>query len=457
MITARANFKINTLNEIKLLTVGYEKSELLFKIANKVLDDALSGSNRLTFDDLPLGYKTNSLYIASSLIYYSLRHIEYNYYFPKYEIYGIIDYLKGFYPENSTMKSAITKIVPKLYSFLSDSLKEKILYFPIKNSKINEKVRKRVEEIKKLKRSEDFLSKLKKNIYKFSNKLPDSIKSYNLALSILIDALEQPNQFSYQSLLESSRWFSTPKFYAIPFLFFAYNHEDFKASNSLNISDFSDKFFVDYKKSNQAIIGFIFKYLSTKMKEKIQYKPKEIYDPKEKFNEYRMWEYFNNMIGIFKVKNHEIYFERAKKLYKNAISKGFNTNSMITKHPRYLATTLIYFILLMEEEFDITKKELINKLKINSHPLENFIYKVMKHFSQYVDIKQKISKYDELAFKEELLKIYDYNEKISRGDNLILMDLIIATLEIYENQFEKLITDFIFISKKKKQSEILEK
>ncbi|GAI69996.1 unnamed protein product, partial [marine sediment metagenome] len=248
----QANFKINSLNKIKLLTVGYEKSELLTKIANMILDDALSGSYRLTLDDLPYGYKTNSLYIASTLIYYSLRHIEYNYYFPKYEIYGVFDYLKEFYPENSTMKSAITTIIPKLYSFLSDSLKEKILYFPIKNSKINESIRERVEEIKKLKRSEVFLSKLKKNIYKFSNKLPDSIKNYNLALSILNDALEQPNQFSYQCILDNSRWFSTPKFYAIPFLFFAYNHEDFKASNFLKISDFSDKFFVGYKKSNQA-------------------------------------------------------------------------------------------------------------------------------------------------------------------------------------------------------------
>ena len=224
----------------------------------------------------------------------------------------------------------------------------------------------------------------------------------------------------------------------------------------MNISEFSDKFFLDYKKSNQVITAFIFKYLSTEMKEKIQYKPQERYDPKGDFNEYKMWEYFNNIIEIF-FNNDIQYLEYAKRLYSNAISRGFKTETMTTKHPRYLATALVYFILLAEGKKDITKKEMINKLKIKGFNLDYTIYKVIKHFSQFVDIQQKLSKYDELDFKEELLKIYNYNEEISREDNLILLDLIITTLEFYKNQFEKLKDDLTFIAKKRKPSAILEK
>jgi len=119
-----------TLDKIKVFSSKFKDSKLLIEIAIEFFKDLVTGPHILTVDDLPLGCKTNPKYLAISLIYYALRHINYTNKYSNYESYGILEFIYDNFPNDTTMKLAITNTVPALYDFISRSIKKKILYHP---------------------------------------------------------------------------------------------------------------------------------------------------------------------------------------------------------------------------------------------------------------------------------------------------------------------------------------
>jgi len=120
------------LNEVKKISVNFKDAEILTEIATEIFEDLITGSNKLIVDNLPQGYKTDPKYLAISIIYYGLRHIRYINRHANFKSYGILKFINDNFPDDTTMKLAISNTVPGVYNFISDKLKSKILYHPQK-------------------------------------------------------------------------------------------------------------------------------------------------------------------------------------------------------------------------------------------------------------------------------------------------------------------------------------
>jgi len=140
------------LNEIKNFSANFDDAEILTKIATEIFKNLVSGPNKLTVDRLPQGFKTNPKYLAISIIYYGLRHIRYINRHTDFKSYGILSFINDNFPNDTTMKLALSNTVPGIYDFISDSLKSKILYQPlIKFPKENYNKKKFLKELEKIK------------------------------------------------------------------------------------------------------------------------------------------------------------------------------------------------------------------------------------------------------------------------------------------------------------------
>jgi len=120
-----------TLEEIKSFSLNFEDAEFLAEIAIEIFNDLITGESQLKVDDLPLGFKTNPKYLAISLIYYALRHIDYCNKYKRFQSYGILEFINEHFSTNTTMNLAISNTVPALYNYISEGLKSKILYIPL--------------------------------------------------------------------------------------------------------------------------------------------------------------------------------------------------------------------------------------------------------------------------------------------------------------------------------------
>lgn len=140
------------LKEVKDFSINFDDAETLNELATKIFKDLVSGPNKLIVDRLPLGYKTNPKYLAISIIYYGLRHVKYINRHARFKSYGILSFINDNFPEDTTMKLALSNTVPGIYDFLSNSLKSKILYQPLKKfPRENFNKKKFLEELEKIK------------------------------------------------------------------------------------------------------------------------------------------------------------------------------------------------------------------------------------------------------------------------------------------------------------------
>ena len=264
------NFRQITIEELKLQTQKIPK--LLLTVSIKIFDDTLSKPNGLIADDLPLGFKLKIEYLAGSLIFYALNHCDFNELHPKYKLYTITEYINEFHPNDTTWKLAIQNVVPFLYDYLSDSLKVQISYFPIRGHDVNEEVKDRVSKLRENKSSNKFIESLKEYIKEYSKKLPHSDSMNQRAIRILEDAKSPPNKFCYTEKIVKKIWFGSAEELSPCFLFLAYNHLDSKCE-SLNLLEFSEKYFNEYKDALQTNVSFVFGYLSQVLREDINYTP----------------------------------------------------------------------------------------------------------------------------------------------------------------------------------------
>ncbi|MHA1669969.1 MAG: hypothetical protein ACTSV5_05250 [Promethearchaeota archaeon] len=221
------------------------------------------------------------------------------------------------------------------------------------------------------------------------------------------------------------------------------------------MTEFSEIYFADYKDSNYSNVAFIYYYLTDDIKEILLYRPKKFYNDKQEVDFRKLKEFLKKFIGIFIEKNQDLYIKRALDLYSEAISNGFNENTLFTKHPKYLAASLAYYSILEYEP--IYKKGFIKKLKEKGYNLPNIFYKVMKQLECFVSIQHSIVIFDEKNLNDFLLKTQIEYKKMERIDNVVLIDLILETLKFYKDRFTDLMDDLEFISKNKKASRLLEK
>jgi len=119
-----------TLKSIFEFCLKFVDSHLLSKLASEIFKDLVEISPRLTVDDLPQGFKTNTRYLAVSIVYFSLRQRVYSRIYKKYESYGVMEFIKEYFPKNTTMKLAITNMIPLIYNYLSEYQKNNIIYKP---------------------------------------------------------------------------------------------------------------------------------------------------------------------------------------------------------------------------------------------------------------------------------------------------------------------------------------
>lgn len=119
-----------TLESILEFCSRFVDSQLLSQLASEIFKDLVERSPQLTVDDLPQGYKTNIRYLAVSIVYFSLRQRVYSRIHKKYELYGVMKFIKEYFPNNTTMKLAITNMIPLIYNYLSDYQKNNIIYKP---------------------------------------------------------------------------------------------------------------------------------------------------------------------------------------------------------------------------------------------------------------------------------------------------------------------------------------
>ena len=119
-----------TLDSIFEFCSRFVDSQLLSQLASEIFKDLVEISPQLTVDDLPQGYKTKIRYLAVSIVYFSLRQRVYSRTHKKYESYGVMKFIKEYFPNDTTMKLAITNMIPLIYNYLSDYQKINILYKP---------------------------------------------------------------------------------------------------------------------------------------------------------------------------------------------------------------------------------------------------------------------------------------------------------------------------------------
>ncbi|TFG10240.1 MAG: hypothetical protein EU535_08420 [Promethearchaeota archaeon] len=446
VLEEKENWVLGILEELRNSTNNYEDSELLFDLSEKILQDALSKPNQFKKDDLPSGYKSNPRYIVSVLIYYGLRHINYNKLYPKYELYGVTEFIKEYYPKNSTMNKAITTLVPRFYNFLSSQLKQSILYFP-KSTKyrVEDSIKQRHKKIISRESAITFIQEIKKEITEFSKRFSNPQVIKNLALEILKEAMKEPNPFSKDEILNGNIRLLSSKYYAIAFLFFAYNHRD-NTEQYLGVMDFSRNYFPKYEKYNTSTIPFSYKFLPEEIREDILYRPKKRVVG---FNEMKMWEYFDKYLQTIDLKYTKEHSETAINLYNLAKKNGFNPNEKELHNPKDIAAALLYYSLLFNNYYEISKELISSKLRENGFHISNSFYNVINTFQFF--IQEKISYVPKSHvtleyFEKRLKELKSQYTKIKRLDNSLLIKLILKTLEIFENRFEDFIKDISFIN-----------
>jgi hypothetical protein len=477
IIEARINFEQNILNELKSIAINYEDHELLYKTAKKIVKNAISQPNQLSIDDLPSGCKINPKYTASAFIYYGLRHTDYNDKYEKYKLYGVMEYIKEFYSGNKTMLRALQSIIPLIYRFLSVE-KSSILYFPkSKKYNIEETVKERRQNLWIENRSKIFKNDLEKLINEFSKVFAKQTLIKKITKDLLKDAISEPNSFSKQEILESHIRLTTPKYYCVALLFLAYNHEDYN-KEKLGISNFSRKYFPSYIKENNSTIPFLYKFISPEVKGKINYIPIIRYKDKYKeFDELRLWELVKEFLQAFVDTEIKKYLNQAKSLFSSSKKGGFDLQNLESKNPKYLATTLVYYSLILSDNFNfILKESFLNHMRNAEFTIGNKVYRLISDFNPYVlkHLEQlrikKTKEFDENEietninttelntekskivisiknrsnikrefFLHKLLEIREKHKQNDRNDNVILCDLILKSLEFYEdfNAFTK--------------------
>ncbi len=459
LLCSSSSLPIGILENIKNLSLNFKNPDILAEKAIEVFNDLIKGPKNLSIEDLPAGYRSNPKYFVSALIYFGLRHEEYNFHHPEYRFHGILGYIETNYPNDATMKTAISNIVPKVYDYLSDSLKFRILYYPRKGHNVKKEIKEKVKKLKDEESAVIFLSSLKASIKKFSVDLPSSEKISKIALDILEDAIKSPTIFSYNEIITKNIWFNSPEVFAVCFLFLGYHHDDFQATNLLKISEFSEKYFIKYKDSLQANVSFIYFYISDGLKNKIKYLPtqfKKKEHPDQGDNR-ETWRILKNLFEIFKIDDQEKYIKSAKQIFTLAKQNGYDPKGVV--RPHYLAGILLYFTLLKEEHQDINKKKVINTLKSTIYSIwDKGFYKATNEFGSYVSINHAIIKYDFQKFNEKLLAIRKKYRNENRTDNIILIDLLLESLKFCKSNFKDFIDKLaLIIAKKKKPSAIIEK
>jgi hypothetical protein len=434
--------------EVKQASLKLKNPYKLMVIVSQILNDLITGSKKLVSENLPLGFKRNPKYLASMLIYYGLRHEDYNNHHKKYRIYSATKYLNDFYPKDSTMKKAMTTLPSKVYDFLSDGMKTKILYFPRGQKNLGEKIKNKVKNLKSNERNEKFFSELKNCIKKYSEKLDDSNILCNLGLVILKDAFKSTNERLYSYLIGKIRY-GLPKYYAVGFLFFALNHKSYE-NKTISISSYSDLYFKEFKKSNFVIISSLYEILSEQMKSEINYLPKRRYKLEKEFDENLVWEYFTEFLQIFDPRFYENLYENAEKLYHTAKLNGFEYDSLSSKNPKFLSFTLLFFSLLNTDSLVITKDSLYSKLRKNGFEISHTIAdKVINKFEEYIRdslLRAPRRTITQQRFKDLLVSLKEQAKEKKSTRNIVLYDLILRTLRLYKNDFEQFIIDISFIS-----------
>ena len=489
----KKNFKKLTLREVETLSKSHPDSNLLINISKRILEDALAKPKKLTIDALPLGFKTNLKYLAASLIFYALNHTEYNRLHTKFKLYTVTEYINDIYPDNITWKLALTNVVPCLYDFISESIKLNISYFPIKGHEVSKEVREKVIKLREEMSSIKFIKSLKSYIKKYSKSLPDPQTMEKMAVRFLENAVSPPDVFSYDKIVAKNRWFSSPNFLAPCFLFLAFNRAGSKVRKSLNISEFSKKYFKSYRDALYSNVSFIYTYISRDLKEEIAYIPTQttkkdlkeeikenrsrmerieesngksekisivpIHTKKRNFREIR--KHLRNLFKLFNINDPEEYLKTAKGIYEIALQNGFDFTKIQKFKPKQLicfSVSLLYYSLLKKGHKSINKKEIWSKLKKTSyHVGQNSFSRISQDFGNYIDIKGFI-KYDRQSFKEKLQEIKEQYEKNHRYDNVALIDLLLKTLDLYRSDFKDYINKIALIgSLKAKASKIIER
>ncbi|NVM17901.1 MAG: hypothetical protein HWN80_09300 [Candidatus Lokiarchaeota archaeon] len=482
MKEARINFGQNTVNELKIMVENYEDRETLYKTTVKIVQDAISKPNQLSIDDLPKGRKLNPKYLAAAFIFYGLRHTDFNDNHEKYKLYGVMEYIRESFPNNSTMKTALQTIIPLIYSFLSVEI-DYILYFPkSKNYHVKETVKERRENLWIDNRSKVFECDLKEMINEFSQVFTEKTLIKKITEDLLKDAISEPKSFSKQEILESNLRLTTPKYYCVALLFLAYNHEEYY-KEKLIISEFSKKYFPTYKEENNSTIPFLYEFLSPEVRAKINYLPEKRYkDMDKKYDESRLWVLVNEFLYEFVDSDLEEYLKQAKALFSSSEENGFDLENLESKNPKYLAATLVYYSLILCENFIfLSKKNFLNYMRGVKFHMGNKVYRLISDFNSYVvkhieqdKIKNSrdLNKYEiesvinpnELHkqslktiksiesrsvinrdfFLHKLLEIREKHKQNDRTDNVILCDLILKSLEFYED-FNAFTNDIQFI------------
>ena len=482
IIEARINFEQNIQNELKNMADNYEDNKLLYKTAMKIVKDAISQPNQLSIDDLPKGRKLNPKYTAAAFIYYGLRHTDFNDKHEKYKLYGVMEYIREFFPENSTMLTALQNIIPLLYRFLSVEI-DNILYFP-KSKKYNVKktVKERTQILWTDNRSKVFENELEELINEFCQVFTEHTLIKKIAKDLLNNAISEPKSFSKQEILESNLRLSTPKYYCVALLFLAYNHEEY-FEKKLRISEFSRRYFPSYLKENRSTIPFLYEFLSPEVKGRINYLPERIYKDKGiKYDVSRLWELVNEYFQVFADSDLKEYVNQAKALFSSSRENGFDPENLESKNPKYLAATLIYYSLVLCDNVNfISKENFLNHLRNAKFPLGNRVNRLILDFNPYVfkyieqvqkkntgDFNEsemdavintkeihteslKIIKSIESRsaikrdfFLHKLLEIREKHKQNDRTDNVMLCDLVLKSLEFYED-FNAFTNDIQFI------------
>jgi len=479
---ARSNFEINIQNELKKMSDAYEDNKLLYKTAMKIVKDAISQPNKLSIDDLPKGRKLNPKYTAAAFIYYGLRHTEYNDKHEKYKLFGVMEYIKEFFPANSTIRNALQSIIPLIYRFLSQEI-DNILYFPkSKKYSIKDTVKEKTKNLFIDNRSRVFENELRELINEFCKVFAKHTLIKKIAMYLLSDAISEPKVFSKQEILDANLRLVTPKYYCVALLFLAYNHEEY-IEEKLKISEFSRRIFPSYIKENTSTIPFLYGFLSPEVKDRIKYLPEIRYkDINKKFDESRLWELVNDYLQAFVDSDMKDYLKQAKALFSSSKKNGFDLENLESKNPKYLAATLVYYSLILGDNFIFFSKEnFLNYMRDAKFHMGNKVYRLISDFNSYVvkyieHDKFKISRdfnkteiesvinpnemHNESLkilesienrsvinrdfFLHKLLEIRENHKQTDRTDNVMLCDLILKSLEFYED-FNAFTSDIQFI------------
>jgi len=479
---ARINFEQNIQNELKIMADNYDDNKLLYKTATKIVKDAISQPNQLSIDDLPKGRKLNPKYAAAAFIYYGLKHTDYNDKNEKYKLYGVMEYIKEFFPDNNTMRNALQNIIPLIYRFLSQEI-DNILYLPkSKKYNIKDTVKEKTKNLYIDNRSRVFENELRELIDEFCKNFTKHTLIKKIAKDLLSDAISEPKVFSKQEILDSNLRLVTSKYYCVALLFLAYNHEEY-TEEKLIISEFSRKYFPLYIKENTSTIPFLYGFLSPEVKGRVKYLPEKRYkDMDKKYDESRLWALVNEYLQELVDSDLEDYLNQAKALFSSSKENGFDLENLESKNPKYLAATLVYYSLIICDNFIFFSKEnFLNYMREALFHMGNKVYRLISDFNSYVvkhieqdkiknsrdfnknEIKSVInpnemhkeslktiksienrSVINRDFFLHKLLEIRENHKQNDRTDNVMLCDLILKSLEFYED-FSAFTSDIQFI------------